>query len=349
MCSKALTCIGALNADGHVLDTVRTLALAQDEVSSTDVSRFLAKALSCNLEIADGVLSLDPVRDSLAFTEREEELCPALGAALRNYGAHITSNLDFWETQSQIHITSNLDFWETQSQTYPAKCESIIRKLLRIGVDVHAQVPRGRFFHSLQSDSFPCTLSPFGTPLDELFTHTTTTEEAKDVSDAWLTILSTEGIDVSAYLEKEAALHATRQMFTCPQDCDICPPRQLVFELGAVPTVYTDWWIDPQGALSLLRQEFKDTNILNRHVWFMWETWRDYDNSTWKSVWPISYPTWSEFLEPWRGRVEDHATWERLSARAQERAYRRWQKKARIEARRNGTHADSSMPGAWPE
>ena len=322
-----------VDASHRAIDTVRTLTQAQDDVSSNDVVDMISWPES-SPELLECILWLELVQDNLVHADGGENLYPALGAALRNYGAHIASD--------------SVD-WEFPVQAFPAKWESIIRKLVHIGVDVHAPVLREDFFHLSQSESYPCTLSAYGTPLDELFTYTKTAGEAQDAADAWIQILSTEGVDVLAYLEKEVALHATHPMFTCPQDCYDYPPRQLVFNLGEVPTVYADWWTDPECSTYLVRQEFKDTNILTGHDKFLWGGWRKYEKSTWKSVWPISYPLWSDSLKPRAYDSEDPAAWERLNERAQERADRRWQKKAMKAAGRNGTKFSSSMPGAWPE
>ena len=319
--------------DHRAIETMRILAQAQ-EFSSTDVSEFLTLCTSNRLGIAEYMLSLASVREDLIYADEGINLYPALGPALRHYGAH---------------VTSDLVKWEYPGQALTAKWESIIRKLLHIGVDIHAPVPRGNFFHSSQSESYPCTLSTHGTPLDELFTYTNTAGEAQDAADAWLQILSTEGVDVLAYLEKEVALHATEPIFTCSHySCDYLP-RQLVFNLGEAPNVYADWWIDPECSTYHVRQELKDTNILASNDYFIWGGWTEYDNSTWKRVWPIRYPRWSDFLKPSVYDSEDLTTWERLSERAQERADRRWQKKARKAAQRNGTQVHSSMPGAWPK
>lgn len=322
------------DANHQAIDTIRTLTQAQDEVSSADVSGLICWHDS-KPEIVEYILSLELVQDTLVHAGGEGNLYPPLGAALRNYGAHIASD------------SVN---WEFPAQAFPAKWESIIRKLLHIGVDVHAPVPREDLFHSSQSEIYPCILSAYGTPLDELFTYTRTAGEAQDAVATWLQILSTEGVDVSAYLEKEVALHATQPMFTCSQKRFVgYPPRQLFFNLGEAPTVYADWWIDPECSTYLVRQEFKDTNILTDYGDIMWEGWKRYDNFLWKRVWPIGYPWWSDSSKPPMYLREDLAKWEQLSARAQERADRRWQKKARKAVRQNGTRIQFSMPGAWPK
>lgn len=332
MSSKALI-YSKYSGNDVTIDTIRTLTEAQDEVSNVDlVSLMLWRDVKP--EAVEYILSSELVQDNIVHAGGEGHLFSALGAALRSYGAH---------------VASDSVSWECPAQAFPATWESIIRKLLHIGVDIHAPVPREGYFQSGEFEFYPCTVSTYGTPLDELFTYTRTAGEAQDAANAWLQILATEGVDVSAYLEKEAALHAIRPMFTYPQDGYDYPPRQLVFNLGEAPTVYADWWIDPECSTHLVRQEFKDTFIFTGYDIFMWDGWWGFEKSRWKSVWPMSYPRWSDFLEPYMYHEEDWATWERLSARAQERADRRWQKKARRAAQRNGTRVHSSMPGAWPK
>lgn len=311
-------------ADNRDIDVMRTLTQAQKEITSIDVSQFMQYQYD-DPEKVEYMLLLDPVRHSLIFTEPGENLFPALGAALRNYGRHITSDSVY---------------------KLKAKWESVIRRLLQIGVDLHAPVPREYRF---RPDSHPSTLSPYGTPLEELFTDTTAAGEAKDAANAWLHILSTEGIDTLTYLEKEKALHATQSMFFCAHHTVGYQPRQLIFNLEEAPAVHADWWIDPECSIFLVRQEFKDMNILCNYYSHLSYGWPSYADHTWKVVWPISYPRWSDSFEPYSLHRVNHATWERLSQRAQERADRRWQKKARKAARLNGTQPHSSMPGAWPE
>lgn len=304
------------------------------EFSGADLSHFFAGLELPNSALANYVLSLDSVQYVLAS---EGCLYPALGSALKKYGSFFTGHSVF-----RAHSEDPL----------LADWESLIRRLLQIGVDIHAPVPRGRY---IKPDSYPCTLSPYGTPLDELFGATRTAGEAKDAADAWLQILSTEGIDVLTYLEKEKALHDTQPIFTCHHrrwDYEPLKPRQLVFSLGEAPSVYADWWIDPESPASLIRQEFRDMNIITtEHSVYLgvYLGLQEYSNSGWNLTWPIRLPRWSNALEPDEWRVEDHAAWTRLNQRAQERADRRWHKKARKAAWMNGSQAQSSMPGAWPE
>lgn len=231
-----------------------------------------------------------------------------------------------------------------------AEWESIIRKLLRIRVDIHAPVPRGE---NLGPHYRPCNLSPYGTPLDELFEYTRTSGEANDAADAWLYILSTEGIDVLTYLEKENNLHDTWPRLTYPRRYMNYMPRQLVFSLGEAPVLYADWWIDPESSASLIRHEFRDMNAITTDFYNLGRSgWQGYCGSEWILVWPIRFPRWSDELEPdkWsQKKTEEHKIWVRLKQRAQERADRRWQQRAKKTARLNGTQARLSMPGAWLE
>ncbi len=281
------------------VDTVRILAQAQEDISSTNVSLFF----ECYYGPADAaywMLSLYSVQYEILLAENEGEIYPPLGSALRAFGRG--------EDQTG---------WET-----------FIRRLISIGINIHARVPRGRCFDPYQ---YPYPLSPYGTPLDELFTNTGTAVEAKSAGDAWLQILSTEGYDVLAYLEHEEALHATQPPITCPSICYLSDmrdvPRQLVFDLGENPTVYAEPWMDPESSIFLVHQAFKDTNIFANSY-----------SHRGKGSWPITYPKW---YSCWPDPDEDAPANER-------RADRRRQKKAMKAARRNRKQNPARMPGAWP-
>lgn len=309
----------------YAIGIARALAHVQEEFSSADLS-ICFEHYDTDPGLADYVLSLDSVQYVLAS---EGCLYPALGSVLRTYGSLFADN-----SVSRAYTKQRL-----------AKWNPLVRRLLQIGVDIHAPVPRGYYF---EPDSYPCALSPYGTPLDELFGATRTASEAKDAADAWLQILSTEGIDVLTYLEKEKALHETQSMFTYSDYYWDYQPRQLVFSLGEAPSVYADWWIDPESPASFIRQEFRDMNITTADEGCCL-AWHEYCNFGWSLTWPIRYPSWDNTLKPYEWHVEEQGTWTRLDQRAQERADRRWHKKARKAARMNGSQAQSSMPGAWPE
>ena len=310
---------------------MRTLSQAQEDISSNDVANIFYS--SRGPKVVEFLLSLDSVQQKLDLNEGGGRHYLILGTTLRTYGSLFTSDSAFWTNPGPAFLS---------------RWESVIRRLLRLGVDVHAPVPRGTYF---QPDDYPCTLNPYGTPLDELFTCTRTAGEAKDAADAWLRILSTEGKDILTYVKEEKALHATRPMFTCPYWCNQDPPRHLVFSLGEAATVYADWWIEPECSTSLVRQEFKDMNMLGHDIDILCCEWQQYFDFKWKLVWPVNYPRWYDLLEP-SDHPEDEqakATWKRLRQRAQERADRRWHKKAKKAARLNSTQTHHSMPGAWPK
>ena len=324
MSRKPLLYLGSdIDADHRRVDIARTLSQAQEEISSSDVTNFIIYYSGPKV-VLELLLSQDSVQQELILNEGEENHYNVLGATLLIYGS----------------------FFASPDPAFLSRYESIIRRLLRIGVDVHAPVLRG---HNFQPDDYPCSLNPYSTPLDELFKYTRAADQAKDVADAWLRILSTEGKDVLTYLEKEKALHATRPMFTCPRFCYNYPPRHLVFSLGEAPSVFADRWINPDCSTSLLFQDLKDTNILEEYSIFRYIEWQEYLDSEWKSVWPINYPRWYESLKPSILFETDDATTDRLRQRAQERANRRWHRKARKAARLNGTRTHTSMPGAWSE
>lgn len=87
--------------------------------------------------------------------------------------------------------------------------EPIIRRLIRRGHDLHAPIVHGPCSCIPIPDHFNCFcgLPSFVRPLDGMFQAAVDPFEAIDMGDAWLDILSSEGYDVRAYLEKERILH----------------------------------------------------------------------------------------------------------------------------------------------
>ena len=204
-----------------VLDTIRILAQAQQEISRTDVSGFFENYKGAP-DIADWMLSQYAVRYELSSTEKEEVMYHPLGTALREYGR----------------------------PGGQAEWESFVRRLIRTAVNIHAPMPRGDWY---KPQKYPWVMSPHGTPLDELFTYTQTAWEAKAAANAWLRILSTEGYDVLTYLENEKSLHATQPPITISNRYNPRIPMQLVFDLEHHPSVYAERWIDPTSSAFLLR------------------------------------------------------------------------------------------------
>lgn len=283
------------------MDTIKILAQAQEYFSSTDVSDFF-KDHHGSPEPAAFMLSLDSVRYELSCTGHEDRIYPALARALHEYG----------RAQYESDVHGDLAGWE-----------SIIRRLIRIGVDIHAPIP-------CIDDQY--ALSRHRTPLDGLFTRATTPGQAKSTADAWLHILSTEGYDVRSYLEYEEAFHAMQWSLYEPEPYSYGPILQLIFDFSESPSVFVDWWIDPESSTFLVRQAFKDMN-----------TFRDPSCLTWKNLWPFDYPIW--FLEYGIQYIFEDVE---LKTNQQLSRRRRWQKKAAKAARLNRSQANCTMPGAWP-
>lgn len=93
----------------------------------------------------------------------------------------------------------------------PLQWDGFLRLLLRKGVSLHSSVPRYP-----DACTYPCGTSDYGTPLDELFALTETPFEGEEAGKRWLEVLSSEGRDVTAYLEEESALRAAQMQFICP-------------------------------------------------------------------------------------------------------------------------------------
>ena len=67
----------------------------------------------------------------------------------------------------------------------------------------------------------------------------------------------------------------------------------------------------------------------------------------WEEMWPMMYPAWSDYFRCFGGCIDDPEV--RLPYElAQERANRRWEKKAMKAARAQGLKKRERMPGAWP-
>lgn len=98
-----------------------------------------------------------------------------------------------------------------------------------------------------------------------------------EVAEAWVEILSTEGLDVLAYLKVEEALHQPCLLSTRSSDLP-GDTRQLHFDFGQNPSVYADWWVVPDSPACLARQVFKDLNAIQKqHCWY------------WKDAWPFNF------------------------------------------------------------
>lgn len=135
--------------------------------------------------------------------------------------------------------------------------EYLIRKMIRKGVDVHNRVsdadidePDECYVGDSMEESFRLMRQGrhfiHGTPLDKLFVNTVSPYEAELAAQGWLFILRAEGFDLVTYLKEEIAIHAAHQQLTYSGKAGTTR-RQLVFSLGASPTCWWEWLLDPES------------------------------------------------------------------------------------------------------
>ncbi|KAM0798442.1 hypothetical protein BDR22DRAFT_373440 [Usnea florida] len=228
---KALTYVA--NNPSHDKDRVDTktvltiaelLARKQEELSAFDISNFFQHHHGPP-EALELILSVHPSQYDLCSQDDDDtgQMYPMLAAALRHYGRD------------------------------PSTWEPILRALIRRGAGLHPRVRRN--LRGLEESGYPCPLSEYGTPLDELFTNCADREAAKKAADGWLQILASEGCNPSAYLKEEIKIRTKDMHFTCASmtanNYDI--PRQLFYVLGDHPSVSWDWWINPASSTFSLR------------------------------------------------------------------------------------------------
>ena len=215
--------------------------------------------------------------------------------------------------------------------------ESIVRRLLRGGVDPHARFPRASSNLRFEDEEPNALVNGvfIATPLDELFESTDSPVEARMVAQRWLEILKSEGHDVRTYLEKEKTLHGPQLYITFSRECNKDETlRQMVFEMETDPPgVYWDWWVDPQSSAALVLEEFKWMN--GSCPQYLAEVCVH-----WIESWPfdrLDMPTWYSYLYP----SEMHR---------QQMRNQRWARNyAKKLARANGKRSyPYSVPGASP-
>jgi hypothetical protein len=221
--------------------------------------------------------------------------------------------------------------------------ESLVRKLIHQGVDVHGYV----FVGSALGEGW-------GTLLDDLFIYTYTPLEASIVGNFWLRILASEGFDISTYLEEEISLYTALHLVPSPV---LSGCRKLIFQLGETQSVSWEWHVEPESGALLVRDMFKsliftiDLNDL--------EFVRSVDCH--RILWPWGHHVWYRYLYEYymdpelRGlNFSRFGGWEFLQKSRQQtklvdsRAARRMAKKAWKSRRAWRKKYPSQMPGAWP-
>ncbi|KAL8723572.1 MAG: hypothetical protein Q9181_007260 [Wetmoreana brouardii] len=236
-----------------------------------------------------------------SYVQSTECVYPLMATALRNY------------------INSPKEGWD-----------SIIRKLLRKGVDIHyttgilPQWPRGFQRYKRQ----------YLSSLDDLFLVTYDPSESHRAAEGWLKILESEGYSVRDYICEEQAIRSSQSHRLYGRySTRGRMPRQLEYDLERdPPTVWWDWWTDPDSSALLVLEEFKwMVGYISERGW-------GWANDPWWTFWPFGVVEHEHFYD-----------WTRLKQRRQERFERRMQKRARKMARANGERKYSKMPGSWFE
>ena len=302
---KALTYVA--NNPSHDKDRVDTktvltiaelLARKQEELSAFDISNFFQHHHGPP-EALELILSVHPSQYDLCSQDDDDtgQMYPMLAAALRHYGRN------------------------------PSTWEPILRTLIRKGAGLHPRVRRK--LRGLEESGYPCPLSEYGTPLDELFTNCADREAAKVAADGWLQILASEGCNPSAYLKEEIKIRAKDMHFTRASMTAISYdiPRQLFYVLGDHPSVSWDWWINPASSTFSLRQEFKCLVTTSPDSLRIAKGWKEH--------WPVVFPKWSGLHQSYVAK-DLCLSYKALQVQADARALRRLRKKG---LRR--------IPGAW--
>lgn len=303
------------NVIDKTTNTLRAIVQTQDEVSASDMTYFFDRYCGA----PEGVeIMLSQESCEVYNLDDHPSLYPVLATALREYAAH-------------------------------SQWEPIIRKLIRRGDDFHAQIQGFTHFCPkcpFMRDYFncPCVVQACVTPLDEMFRATADPFEARDMGDKWLNILSSEGCDVRAYLEKERMLHTPQsQLITSNR----YHPKQLVIELGEIPTVSWRWWYDPSCSAYLFHEEFANWNIHHNDS----DPW---SRPKWTETWPFEYSKWDDPFErfeeyiPYKGD-QMYYEWKEHQDLAQSRAEKRLRKRAAKLGQLGGQEQNPPMPGGWPD
>ena len=206
--------------------------------------------------------------------------------------------------------------------------------------------------------------------LDFLFAWSENPDRSKLLSDKWLHVLSSSGVDVRDYLETEIKLHPGTPPLTeaVRMGHGRCL-RQLIFNLKENPSVYWDWWVDSIEPASLVCIEFKDISydLIDD---FMtpsgsWDTVGFRSSDHWINgcpYWPFTCPVyWSACDGAGGGEkplvkkvriyygFEDEMPREKSAEQITERFERRMRKKAAKQRKAMGFGKNPKIPGGWIE
>lgn len=223
--------------------------------------------------------------------------------------------------------------------------EPFIRRFIREGVDIHGLVTLGALICNYDDDK---GVWAYGTHLDELFRHSRDPSEAKESADAWFQILSSEGIDVQAYLMEEVTIHSARNQWIWADDNMRC--RRLCYGAGETPSVWWEWCAGPSSRIPLVQAEYGQISfdLDDLSLGFHYPV-------SWQDRWPFDHLECSDDLRMWEASLSSYWNWERSPewgqqyVLAEKRAERRFAKRARKLARGQERRTRSQMPGTWIE
>lgn len=319
------TFVGSKNRSiTDIVDTIRLLAQTQELFSTTDVedcaSYYCGQPEGVKLLLSQQCELEDGPAQGVALSSAHY-----FAAAVRNYGIGNRA-------------------WEP-----------LIRRFIREGVDIHDRVnprydPYLRFDAQITNDmSDTGNFWEYGTPLDKLFEDSRDPSESKESADAWLHILSDEGFNLQAYLMEEAAIHATQNQLTW-EDSMSSRCRRLCYETGETPSVWWEWCPSPLSRIPLVQAEYGQISfdLGDGDLGFHYPV-------SWQDRWPFDHLEWSDDLRMWEAPPYYIRDWKRSSewwqqyVLAQERAERRFAKRARKLARGQERRTRSQMPGTWIE
>ena len=282
-------------------------------IPSLEISRILQGSMM-SPEMIHYIISLDYNAWTVVDASPGEQLYPALATALRMYGLYLSETTD---------CRAEIDAWE-----------AVIRRLIRNRADVHAVVP-------------PRTSYEWeGSLLNELFLYNADVFSSMIIGEAWLNILSTEGYDVSAYLETEQALYGTEFPLLLWSDYGW---RIVLFDIEDEPKTYWEYRFPSHGPGTLVCQEFSHMNL--GFGYFKPSPVISYTTHPirrvsplldWEFGWPFIYPEWS-FDDPY-----NRPNWDQYYEITLKRQERRWRKRVQKAQRQNGQKSHHTMPGAWP-
>ncbi len=193
--------------------------------------------------------------------------------------------------------------------------------------------------------------------------------ESRAVADLWLEAFQSSGADIHNFLLARIGFQSLERLY-CPYCCHCT--CQIVVQLEETPSIYWDWWIDPEHLALLVCDEFKGLcyyqgcdpiEAYERAGGYGFRTSHDpsksclfwpYSCPNWCSEWQIDEQCWDVsrrvsmkiyLKNGWSGERERKRFIEQVNNRFE----RRMHKKAAKQRKAMGFGRDPRMPGVWIE